>query len=199
MMDTLSRCSNGLQERYESVLEAKSIYRDDSDIKLPLNASEVSVEPTKKTRCLERAKRIDKSLRFEEEEEEMAKPLAKKEGQKPRKVVRFQLENNIIIEPKKPVRFDLYQEPEPEEKTLEEKEGLNIVKGKEEVVRIKIKMTKQEAQRLLGKCKNDSVLDFEHVVDQIAHVPAHQLQVSMVVVACNKERQENSSWLSKME
>ncbi|KAF8087206.1 hypothetical protein N665_0595s0017 [Sinapis alba] len=196
MMDTLSRCFNGLQERYESVLEAKSIYKDDLDITLPLNASEVSVQPTKKTRCLERAKRIDKSLRFEEEEEEMAKPLAKKEGQKPRKVVRFQLENNKIIEP---VRFDLEEEVKPEEKPLEEKEGLSIVKGKEEVVRIKIKMTKQEAQRLLGKCENDSVLDFEHVVDQIARVPVHQLQVSVVVVACNKERQENGCMLSKME
>ena len=199
-MDTLSRCFNGLQERYESVLEAKSIYRDDLDITLPLNASEVSVEPTKKTRCLQRAKRIDKSLRFEEEEEEeIAKPLAKKEGQKPRKVVRFQLENNKIIEPTRPVTLDLDQELEPEEKPLEEKEGLHIVKGKEQVVRIKIKMTKKEAQRLLGKCKNDSVLDFEHVVDQIAHVPVHQLQVSVAVVACNKERQENGSWLSKME
>ncbi|KAF3598210.1 hypothetical protein DY000_02027198 [Brassica cretica] len=197
MMDTLSRCFNGLQERYESVLEAKSIYRDDLDITLPLNASAVSVESTKKTRCLQRAKRIDKSLRFEEEE--MAEPLAKKEGQKPRKVVRFQLENNKIIEPKKPVTLDLDQELEPEEKPLEEKEGLHIVKGKEEVVRIKIKMTKKEAQRLLGKCKNDSVLDFEHVVNQIAHVPVHQLQVSVAVVACNKERQENGSWLSKME
>ncbi|KAG2244331.1 hypothetical protein Bca52824_093831 [Brassica carinata] len=175
MMDTLTRCFNGLQERYESVLAANSTYRDDLDITLPLNASKVSVEPTKKTRCLQRAKRIDKSMRFEEEE--MAKPLAKKEGQKPRKVVRFQLENNKIIEPKKPVRFHLDQELEPEEKPMEEKQGLNIVKGKEEVVRIKIKMTKREAQRLLGKCKNDSVLDFEHVVDQIAHVPVHQLQV----------------------
>ncbi|CAH8314228.1 unnamed protein product [Eruca vesicaria subsp. sativa] len=189
MMDTLSRCFNGLQERCESVLEAKTIYRDDLDITLPLNASEVSVEPTKKSRCLERAKRIDKSLRFEEEEEEMANPLDKKEGQKPRKVVRFQLENNKIIEPKKPVKFDLDQELEPEEKPLEEKEGLNIVKRKEEVVRIKIKMTKHEAQRLLGKCKNDSVLDFEHVVDQITHVPVHQLQVSVVMVASLKEKQ----------
>ncbi|KAG2244330.1 hypothetical protein Bca52824_093830 [Brassica carinata] len=187
-MDTLTRCFNGLQERYESVLAANSTYRDDLDITLPLNASKVSVEPTKKTRCLQRAKRIDKSMRFEEEEEEMAKPLAKKEGQKPRKVVRFQLENNKIIEPKKPVTLDLDQELEPEEKPLEEKEGLHIVKGKEEVVRIKIKMTKKEAQRLLGKCKTI-----------IAHVPVHQLQVSVAVVACNKERQENGSWLSKME
>ena len=181
---------------HENVLEAKPIYRDDLDIKLPLDCSVVSVEPTKKSRCLQRAKRIDKAVRFEEEDEDMAKH---EEGQKPRKVVRFQLENNKIIEPKKPVTLDLDQELEPEEKPLEEKEGLHIVKGKEEVVRIKIKMTKKEAQRLLGKCKNDSVLDFEHVVDQIAHVPVHQLQVSVAVVACNKERQENGSWLSKME
>ncbi|CAH2078129.1 unnamed protein product [Thlaspi arvense] len=199
MMDSLAKCFNGLQERYESVLEAKPIYRDDLELSLPLNGSEVSVEPTKKSRCLQRAKRIDKSLRFEEEEEEMAKPLPKKEGQKPRKVVRFQLENNKILEPKKPVRFDLDQELEPKEKPLEEKECLSMVKGKEEVVRVKIKMTKQEAQRLLSKCKNDSVLDFDHVVDQIAHVPVHQLQVAVVVVACNNERQGNGCWLSQME
>ncbi|ESQ54957.1 hypothetical protein EUTSA_v10026259mg [Eutrema salsugineum] len=203
MMDSLAKCFNGLQERYENILEAKPIYRDDLDITLPLNGPEV---PTKKPRCLQRAKRIDKSLRFEEEGEEegeeeeiMAKPLAKKEGVKPRKVVRFQLENNKIFEPERPVRFDLDQELEPEEKPLEEKpleekEGLSIVKGKEEVVRVKIKMTKQEAQMLLAKCKNDSVLDFEHVVDQIAHVPVHQLQVAVVVVASNNERQGNGCW-----
>ncbi|KAG7546408.1 hypothetical protein ISN44_As12g017680 [Arabidopsis suecica] len=187
-MDSLAKCFNRLQERYDNVLEAKPIYRHDLDITLPLNDSEeVSVESTKKSRCLQRAKRIDKALRFEaedEEDEEKKKPLAK-----PRKVVRFQLENNKIFEPKKTVRFDDDHELEPKEKPLEEKESLNIVEGKEEVVRVKIKMTKQEAQRLISKCKNDSVFDLEHFVDQIAHVPVHQLQVAMVMVGCNNERQ----------
>ncbi|CAA7037401.1 unnamed protein product [Microthlaspi erraticum] len=201
MMDSLAKCFNGLQERCEHVLEAKPIYPDDFDITLPLNGSEVSVEPTKKTRCLERAKRIDKSLRFEagEEEEEMTKPLAPKEGLKPRKVVRFQLENNKIFEPKKAVSFDVDQEVEAKEKPLEVKEGLNMVEGKEEVVRVKFKMTKQEAQRLLSTCKNGSVLDFEHVVDQISHFPVHQLQVDVVVVGSNNQRQGNGFWLSKLK
>lgn len=203
MMDSLAKCFNRLQERCEHVLEAKPMYRDDLDMTLPLNGSVlVSVEPTKKSRCLQRAKKIDRSLRFEageEEEEEMTKPMAQKEGLKPRKVVRFQLENNKIFEPKKAVRFDLDQELEAKEKPLEVKEGLNMVEGKEEVVRVKFKMTKQEAQRLMSKCKNDSVLDFEHVVDQISHFPVHQLQVDVVVVGSNNERQGNDFWLSQLK
>ncbi|CAH8360083.1 unnamed protein product [Eruca vesicaria subsp. sativa] len=171
MMDSLAKCFNGLQERYESVLEAKSIFKD--DLTSPLNGSESSLESIKKSRCLQRAKRIDRSLRFEDENEEMAKPL------KPRKVVRFQLEKNKIFEPNKPVRYEF----EPEEKPLEEKEGSKKLEGKEEVVRVKIKMTKQEAERLLAKCKDDSVLDLEHVVDQIAYFSNHQLQLDVVVVA----------------
>ncbi|KAL1222583.1 hypothetical protein V5N11_018951 [Cardamine amara subsp. amara] len=198
MMDSVAKCFNRLQERCENILEAKTLYRDDLDITLPLNESEVSsVDSTKKSRCLQRAKRIDQSLRFEaedEENEQKTKPLVK-----PRKVVRFQLENNKIIEPKKAVRFDVDQELELKEKSLEEKEGLNMAEGKEKVVRVKIKMTKQEAQRLLSKCENDRVLDFEHVVDQIAHVPVHQLQVAVVVVPCNNKRQENGCWLSQLE
>lgn len=196
-MDSVAKCFNRLQERCENVLEAKPIYREDLDITLPLNTSELSVQSTKKSRCLQRAKRIDQSLRFEaedEEDEQKTKPLAK-----PRKVVRFQLENNKIIEPKKAVRFDVGHELELKEKALEEKEGLNMVEGKEKVVRVKIKMTKQEAQRLLSKCENDSVLDFEHVVDHIAHVPVHQLQVAVVVVPSNTERQGNGCWLSQLE
>ncbi|CAN8230800.1 unnamed protein product [Cochlearia groenlandica] len=175
MMHSLAKRFNGLQEKYEKVLESKPIYIDDLDI--TLNDSKVSsTQLTKKSsRCLERAKRIDKALRFEEEEEEeeeiMTKPPVQKEGLKPRKVVRFQLENNKIFEPK--------------EKPLDEKEGLVIVEEEEKVVRVKFKMTKQEAQRLLSKCGNDSVSDFEHVVNQISHVPAHKLQVAVVVVACN--------------
>lgn len=202
MRYSLAKCFNGLQERYANVLESKHIYRDDLDITLPLNGSEVS-SVAKKSRCLQRAKRIDKSLRFEaeeQEEEEMAKPLAKGEGLKPRKVVTFRLENNKIIEPRKTVRFDLEQELEPiKEEPLEEKESLKMVKGKDEVLRVKIKMTKQEAQRLLSTCTNDSVLDFEHVVDQIAHVPVHQLQVALVMVACDDEPQGNGCWLSQLE
>lgn len=185
-MDSLSKCFNRLQERYENVLEAKPIYGDDLEITLPLNDSEVSVESTKKSRCLQRAKRIDRSLRFEaedEDDEQKKKPLGK-----PRKVVRFQLENNKIFEPKKGVSFDLDHELEPKEKPLEQKkEGLDMVEADEKVVRVKIKMTKQEAQRLLLKCKNDSVFGLEHLVDQIAHVPVHQLQVAMVMVGCNNE------------
>ncbi|KAL0698433.1 hypothetical protein Bca4012_054555 [Brassica carinata] len=192
MMDSLAKCFNKLQERYENVLEAKPVYRDDLDIALPLNGSAISAEPTKKTRCLQRAMRIDKSLRFEEEDEDMAQPLAEEEGQKPRKVVRFQLENNKIFEPKKPVRFDLDDhELEPKEKSFEEKKSSNKAEGKEEVVRVKIKVTKKEAQRLLANWKNENVLDLQHVVDQIAHVSVHQLQVDVVMVACDNGRQGN--------
>ncbi|CAN7024322.1 unnamed protein product [Brassica rapa subsp. trilocularis] len=56
----------------------------------------------------------------------------------PFKVVRFQLKNNKMSEPKVPVRFDLDDhEHEPKEKSLEEREGLKTVEGEVEVVRFK--------------------------------------------------------------
>ncbi|CAG7871822.1 unnamed protein product [Brassica rapa] len=56
----------------------------------------------------------------------------------PLKVVRFQLKNNKMSEPKVPVRFDLDdREHEPKEKSLEEREGLKTVEGEVEVVRFK--------------------------------------------------------------
>ena len=56
----------------------------------------------------------------------------------PLKVVRFQLKNNKMPEPKVPVRFDLDDhEHRPKEKSLEEREGLKTVEGEVEVVRFK--------------------------------------------------------------
>ncbi|CAN6993523.1 unnamed protein product [Brassica oleracea var. botrytis] len=56
----------------------------------------------------------------------------------PLKVVRFQLKNNKMPEPKVSVRFDLDDhEHEPKEKSLEEREGLKTVEGEVKVVRFK--------------------------------------------------------------
>ncbi|KAH0871564.1 hypothetical protein HID58_078586 [Brassica napus] len=56
----------------------------------------------------------------------------------PLRVVRFQLKNNKMPEPKVPVRFDLDDhEQEPKEKSVEEREGLKTVEWEVEVVRFK--------------------------------------------------------------
>ncbi|CAF1726447.1 unnamed protein product [Brassica napus] len=55
----------------------------------------------------------------------------------PLRVVRFQLKNNKMPEPKVPVRFDLDDhEQEPKEKSVEEREGLKTVEWEVEVVSV---------------------------------------------------------------
>ncbi|KAG2265542.1 hypothetical protein Bca52824_072621 [Brassica carinata] len=57
---------------------------------------------------------------------------------KPTQVVRFQLKNNKLPEPKVPVRLDLDDhELEPKEKSFEERERVKTAEGEVEVVRFK--------------------------------------------------------------
>ncbi|KAF3501281.1 hypothetical protein F2Q69_00041951 [Brassica cretica] len=68
----------------------------------------------------------------------MAKPSGLERRSNQLKVVRFQLKNNKLPEPKVPVRLDLDDhELEPKEKSLEERERVKTAEGEVEVVRFK--------------------------------------------------------------
>lgn len=44
-------------------------------------------------------------------------------------------------------------------------------------VRVKVLLTKQEAAKLLAKCKEEGVLDFKDVVNELAKLPAQRINV----------------------
>ena len=43
------------------------------------------------------------------------------------------------------------------------------------VIRVKVKMTKQEAARMLSKCKNGGVLEFKDVANELSKIPIHRV------------------------
>lgn len=43
------------------------------------------------------------------------------------------------------------------------------------VIRVKVKMTKQEAARMLSKCKNGGVLEFKDVANELTKIPIHRV------------------------
>ncbi|TXG50668.1 hypothetical protein EZV62_023192 [Acer yangbiense] len=53
------------------------------------------------------------------------------------------------------------------------------------IMRIKVVMTKQEAARLLSKCKEGGVLGFKDVAKEIVQIPKNR--VSVVSPACNTD------------
>ncbi|KAG2375600.1 hypothetical protein LR48_Vigan401s005600 [Vigna angularis] len=61
----------------------------------------------------------------------------------------------------------------------EEKKGRysdNESRGKE-TIRVKVKMTKEEAARLLSKCKEGGVLEFKDVAHQLLALPVNRVRV----------------------
>ncbi|TQD93273.1 hypothetical protein C1H46_021095 [Malus baccata] len=49
--------------------------------------------------------------------------------------------------------------------------------GKRGVLRVKVKMTKQEAARMLSKCKNGGILDFKDVACELMQIPTGRITV----------------------
>lgn len=49
------------------------------------------------------------------------------------------------------------------------------------VVRVKVKMTKEEANRLLSKCKEGGVLDFADVAHALGNIPTSHIAVSNIL------------------
>ncbi|KAL4651401.1 hypothetical protein ACB092_01G156900 [Castanea dentata] len=48
---------------------------------------------------------------------------------------------------------------------------------KKEVIRVKVRMTKQEAARMLSKCKDGGVLDFKDVALELVQIPTNQISI----------------------
>jgi len=67
-----------------------------------------------------------------------------------------------------------------------EEDGKDFVKGascgsttveKKERIRVKVRMTKQEAARMLSKCKDGGVLEFKDVALELVQIPTNQICV----------------------
>ena len=48
---------------------------------------------------------------------------------------------------------------------------------KKEVIRVKVRMTKQEAARMLSKCKDGGALDFKDVALELVQIPTNQISI----------------------
>nr|XP_009614572.1 uncharacterized protein LOC104107460 [Nicotiana tomentosiformis] len=89
-------------------------------------------------------------------------------------------ELNIKKKPKikKQVKFDLepkYQHPEQEEISHEEQKKNNTVavdNANNGIIKVKILMKKEDAERLLLKCKEGGVLEFMDVAQELVQVPS---------------------------
>ncbi|RXH95741.1 hypothetical protein DVH24_008241 [Malus domestica] len=44
-------------------------------------------------------------------------------------------------------------------------------------IRVKVKMTKQEAARMLSKCKNGGILDFKDVARELTQIPTGRITI----------------------
>ncbi|XP_010541688.1 PREDICTED: uncharacterized protein LOC104815074 [Tarenaya hassleriana] len=174
MVGSLSHWFEGLQRMSKNEGGAKPVYRDDLNKKAnrtedspitnkPLREKE-GLKPIRRNTATK--KKTHKVVRFADEHTTI-KPLPEEEGLEPRKVVNFHVET-----------------------LRHQKEGLVVEEEEEEkkeVIRVKIKMKKLEAERLLSKRnQNGGVLEFRHVADQIATLPVHHVHVATVLVACNK-------------
>ena len=64
-----------------------------------------------------------------------------------------------------------------EKKKLERRGGAGSAVEEKGVVRVKVRMTKQEASRLLAKCKEGGVLEFKDVAHELAQLPVDRVSV----------------------
>ncbi|XP_070040397.1 uncharacterized protein [Nicotiana tomentosiformis] len=83
---------------------------------------------------------------------------------------------------KKQVKFDLepkYQHPEQEEISHEEQKKNNTVAvdNANNGIKVKILMKKEDAERLLLKCKEGGVLEFKDVAQELVQVPSTSVRV----------------------
>lgn len=92
--------------------------------------------------------------------------------------------------PKKRVSFEtkpLVQKEVACEKNFDEKNNIFAADNeKKAALKIKILMTKEEAARLLSKCKDGGVLEFKDVANTLVQIPSSR--VSLVSSASNKSR-----------
>ncbi|KAJ4828892.1 hypothetical protein Tsubulata_013765 [Turnera subulata] len=65
---------------------------------------------------------------------------------------------------------------EQEERVLEKRRYGNIVENRG-VMRVKVKMTKEEAARLMSKCKEGRVLGFMDVANELVQLPVSRVSI----------------------
>lgn len=93
------------------------------------------------------------------------------------KVTNFVYRDNLskkpsANKPKKKVRFSA------EEKSTEGRiHAIGSVQENREAIRVKVRMTKEEAARLLSKCKDGGVLGFKDVAKELVQIPANRVSV----------------------
>ncbi|WVZ09288.1 hypothetical protein V8G54_013818 [Vigna mungo] len=113
--------------------------------------------------CLSR--KVEEELKVTEavyRDELINKKKCSGSSKKAKKSVRFaDSEASIFGEEKKEVKGS-YSDNEP--------------RGKE-TIRVKVKMTKEEAARLLSKCKEGGVLEFKDVAHQLLALPVNRVRV----------------------
>ena len=57
------------------------------------------------------------------------------------------------------------------------RKGLDSSEEEKGVMRVKVTMTKQEAARLLARCKEGGVLEFKDVARELVHIPVNRVSV----------------------
>ncbi|XP_059442038.1 uncharacterized protein LOC132176567 [Corylus avellana] len=71
-----------------------------------------------------------------------------------------------------------HSKPKEDGKDFEKKSyGSSTSADKKEVITVKVRMTKQEAARMLSKCKDGGFLDFKDVAHELAHIPPDRVNI----------------------
>jgi hypothetical protein len=70
-----------------------------------------------------------------------------------------------------------YSKPKEDGKDFEKKSYGPSVAKKDQVITVKVRMTKQEAARMLSNCKDGGLLDFKDVARELVHIPPNRVNV----------------------
>ncbi|KAM5572160.1 hypothetical protein ABKV19_012294 [Rosa sericea] len=86
-------------------------------------------------------------------------------------IYRDELSKKPISNYRQKINCSYLESSEPLLSKREEKEdGKGVV-----VMRVKVKMTKQEAARMLSRCKNGGVLEFKDVANELTKIPINRV------------------------
>jgi hypothetical protein len=66
---------------------------------------------------------------------------------------------------------------EEDERKNFEKRGFSSSVQEKDVIRVKVRMTKEEAARLMAKCKEGGLLEFKDVAHELAQLPVNRVTV----------------------
>ncbi|XP_057520554.1 uncharacterized protein LOC130800863 [Amaranthus tricolor] len=66
-------------------------------------------------------------------------------------------------------------------------------------VRVKVLLTKEEATKLLAKCKEEGALDFKEVVNQLVNLPAQRINVVSSIIKSPSIEKELSTIIEEEE